>query len=157
MRNVVCAIGRQKNQEMIRRIKDVLGSGVQLYLLHVIDTGPRRELEEFLRRPGMRGRPDYNQKLDSAEDAASRAIAEDAARAASEAGFSAQVEILKGHPEQLIVQFASQVGAEIIVIRANEGAEGHPRIGPASVGHIARFVLDHAPCDVLLLREALIG
>jgi nucleotide-binding universal stress UspA family protein len=22
------------------------------------------------------------------------------------------------------------------------------------VGHTARFVLDHAPCDVLLLREA---
>ena len=37
-------------------------------------------------------------------------------------------------------------------IRASEGSAGHPRLGPASVGHTARFVIDHAPCDVLLLR-----
>ena len=27
-------------------------------------------------------------------------------------------------------------------------------IGPKSVGHVARFVLDHAPCPVLLARLA---
>ncbi len=27
-----------------------------------------------------------------------------------------------------------------------------PSLGPKSVGHVARFVLDHAPCPVLLIR-----
>jgi len=30
---------------------------------------------------------------------------------------------------------------------------GGPTLGPKSVGHVARFVLDHAPCPVLLLRQ----
>jgi nucleotide-binding universal stress UspA family protein len=25
--------------------------------------------------------------------------------------------------------------------------------GPASIGHVARFIIDHAPCDVLVLRS----
>jgi hypothetical protein len=27
-----------------------------------------------------------------------------------------------------------------------------PHLGPKSIGHVARFVLDHAPCPVLLVR-----
>jgi hypothetical protein len=30
--------------------------------------------------------------------------------------------------------------------------DGKPAIDPKSVGHVARFVLDHAPCPVLLSR-----
>ncbi|GAC1656538.1 MAG: hypothetical protein NVS4B12_29030 [Ktedonobacteraceae bacterium] len=32
---------------------------------------------------------------------------------------------------------------------------GGPIIGPKSVGHIARFVVDHAPCPVLLVRTVM--
>jgi nucleotide-binding universal stress UspA family protein len=42
---------------------------------------------------------------------------------------------------------------QLIAIQASQGTQGRPHIGPESVGHIARFVLDHAPCDVLLLRQ----
>lgn len=49
---------------------------------------------------------------------------------------------------------ADTAAVALICISAREGSEGHPHIGPASVGHTARFVLDNAPCDVLLLRDA---
>jgi nucleotide-binding universal stress UspA family protein len=53
----------------------------------------------------------------------------------------------------MILQIAEDAKVSLISMWAREGTEGHPHIGPASVGHTARFVLDHAPCDVLLLRE----
>ena len=41
---------------------------------------------------------------------------------------------------------------DVIVIGAREGYGDPTQIGPRSVGHVARFVLDHAPCPVLLVR-----
>jgi hypothetical protein len=43
--------------------------------------------------------------------------------------------------------------SQLIVIFARELPQAHPGVGPASVGHTARFVLDHAPADILLLRR----
>lgn len=40
----------------------------------------------------------------------------------------------------------------IFVFLARSPAFGGPALGPKSLGHVARFVLDHAPCPVLLLR-----
>jgi nucleotide-binding universal stress UspA family protein len=53
----------------------------------------------------------------------------------------------------VVVAAAGRLGCRLVVLRASQGAAGVPRIGPASVGHTARFVLDHAPCDVLLVRD----
>jgi len=90
----------------------------------------------------------------SAEQAAGRAALEEAQNAAKTAGFQSESSrIAHGKPEQVIVEIAGEQNVDLSVIRAREGSEGHPHIGPASVGHTARFVLDHAPCDVLLLRE----
>jgi nucleotide-binding universal stress UspA family protein len=50
------------------------------------------------------------------------------------------------------VAVAGEVGADLIGLRARAQWDRHPPAGPGSVGHTARFVLDHAPCDVLLLR-----
>jgi nucleotide-binding universal stress UspA family protein len=74
-------------------------------------------------------------------------------RAAQAAGLTAATVIARGRPEEVIVRTAADRTVDLIVVRAAEGAAGQPRLGPASVGHTARFVLDHAPCDVLLLRQ----
>jgi nucleotide-binding universal stress UspA family protein len=58
-----------------------------------------------------------------------------------------------GKPEQVIVKMAQTWTCQLIAIQSSQGTQGRPQIGPESVGHIARFVLDHAPCDVLLLRQ----
>jgi nucleotide-binding universal stress UspA family protein len=62
--------------------------------------------------------------------------------------------VVRGKPEQVIVQVAQEQRCGLIAIQASEGAAGRPQLGPRSVGHTARFVLDHAPCDVLLLRAS---
>jgi nucleotide-binding universal stress UspA family protein len=69
-------------------------------------------------------------------------------------GYLPQAETLlrRGRPELEIVNAAAEWKADVILIcpRAEYGEP--PHIGPRSVGHVARFVLDHAPCPVLLLR-----
>ena len=43
--------------------------------------------------------------------------------------------------------------ASLVVLHARESPHSHPVSGPPSVGHTARYVLDHSPAHVLLLRE----
>jgi nucleotide-binding universal stress UspA family protein len=64
----------------------------------------------------------------------------------------AETLLREGRPELEIVNAAAEWRADVILIcpRAEYGEA--PHIGPRSVGHVARFVLDHAPCPVLLLR-----
>ena len=161
---VLCAIGMQGGTEIVRRLVELVGPRHELYLLNVIDSGPRHTLEDYLHRPHHLRRPppppgrpslppERAQPIDQAEQAAGKAALEEARQEAERLGFQIQIEIQKGRPEQVIVQLAQQSGCQLIAIRSSEGAQGRPRLGPESVGHTARFVLDHAPCDVLLLRE----
>jgi nucleotide-binding universal stress UspA family protein len=59
---------------------------------------------------------------------------------------------LEGRPEREIVNCAARWNADLIVICPRTPGYGGPPLGPKSVGHVARFVLDHAPCPVLLAR-----
>jgi nucleotide-binding universal stress UspA family protein len=59
----------------------------------------------------------------------------------------------EGRPEHEIIQFAAEWHAHLIVICPRSPAFGGPALGPKSIGHVARFVVDHAPCPVLLLRH----
>jgi nucleotide-binding universal stress UspA family protein len=165
---VMCAIGMQGGTEIIRRLVELIGPRHELYLLNVIDNGPRNTLEDYLHGPRLLrhplpppptpGRPslhpEHAQPIDEAEQAAGKTTLEEARQEAERAGFQIHTEIQKGKPEQVIVQLAQKWGCQLIAIRGSEGTEGRPRIGPESVGHTARFILDHAPCNVLLLREA---
>ena len=154
--HILCAIGKQGGSELIRRIQAVIGTGHDLHLLHVIDTSPRRTMQEYLFGPGQLHRsppPQHVTTLDAAEQAAGDAVVNEARNLAEQAGFRVQTEIQSGKPEQIIVRAAHLWNCQLIAIRASEGTEGRPKIGPESVGHTARFVLDHAPCDVLFFRE----
>lgn len=76
----------------------------------------------------------------------------EALAAAQAAGLATQTRLERGKPEQVIVTLARETGMNLIAIGARQNPEHHPPLGPGSVGHTARFVLDHAPCDVLLVR-----
>jgi nucleotide-binding universal stress UspA family protein len=54
--------------------------------------------------------------------------------------------ILRGRPEQEVV--AACASADLLIV-ARDG--DHSRLGPASLGRETRFVVDHAPCRVLLV------
>jgi nucleotide-binding universal stress UspA family protein len=116
----------------------------------VIDVGPRRDIDrtrERFWRPPLHHEP-VTDEMEAAERAASEEILK------AGLGYLPLAETLlrEGRPELEIVNAAAEWRADVILIcpRAEYGEP--PHIGPRSVGHVARFVLDHAPCPVLLLR-----
>jgi nucleotide-binding universal stress UspA family protein len=76
-----------------------------------------------------------------------------AARAAfEEHGLASEPGLLRlGEPGREICAAAVAVSAGLVVVRASRHAHREP--GPRSVGRTARFVVDHAPCPVLLIRR----
>jgi nucleotide-binding universal stress UspA family protein len=119
-------------------------------LLTVMDVGPRRDIErtrERFWRPPLEHQPVIHEML-----AAEKEASDDILQVGL--GFLPEAESLsrRGYPELEIVNAAAVWKADVILIcpRANYGAP--PNLGPRSVGHVARFVLDHAPCPVLLVR-----
>ena len=80
-----------------------------------------------------------------------RSISEDAAHAlladaAELLGHSAEQVALRGRTEREGVAAAAR--ADLLVM-SRDGDRSRP--GPKSVGHAARFVLDHVTCRVLLV------
>lgn len=120
-------------------------------LLYVIDTEPRKEIERtrerFLRKPTGPLAPRQHQ-MRQAEQASARDILNEGLR------FLPGAETLQreGRPEREIVNCAAEWQADVILIAPRADYGDRPEIGPKSVGHVARFVLDHAPCPVFLAR-----
>ncbi|HLI68189.1 MAG TPA: universal stress protein [Ktedonobacteraceae bacterium] len=151
MRILCCLDGT--NSEEIGKTATLLNTNEpQVYgLLYVIDTEPRREIERtrerFMRRPSGPLAP-RQERIRQAEQASAQDILNEGLR------YFPGAETIQrtGRPEREIVNCAAEWNADIILIlpRANYGEP--PTIGPKSVGHVARFVLDHAPCPVFLAR-----
>ena len=119
-------------------------------LLTVIDAGPRRDMdrtrERFWRPPLRHG------ALTDEMQAAERAVSEEILKTALCDLPRAETLLRQGLPELEIVNAAADWRADVVLICARAEYGEPPHIGPRSVGHVARFVLDHAPCPVLLLR-----
>jgi nucleotide-binding universal stress UspA family protein len=122
----------------------------EVALLTVIDIGPRHDIDrmrERFMRPPM-GRKALTDEMLAAETAAAREILD----AGTEYLKGAETLLRQGRPELEIVNAAAEWQADLILIGARAEFGEPPHIGPKSVGHVARFVLDHAPCPVLMLR-----
>ena len=99
----------------------------------------------WLRRPGARERDTLTQ-VDQSEG---RRIVEEAM--ATMTGWPEarrRTLILTGNPERELVKLVMAEEADLIAV----GQHGTD-LGPRSLGHCARFVVDHAPCMVLVVRE----
>jgi len=69
-------------------------------------------------------------------------------------GLKVSSSIKKGRPEEIIIQMTRETKADLIAIWSREGAAGHPRFRASfGSGNTAQFVVDHSPCDVLLLLK----
>jgi nucleotide-binding universal stress UspA family protein len=141
------------NGEQVSKAMEMLSATQPLALgiLYVIDTGPRKDIEHtrirFLRRRDPpRPRRD---EMKQAELAAAQDVLNEGLRYLP----NAETFQRQGRPEREIVNVAAEWQANLVAIcpRGEYGAK--PTIGPRSVGHVARFVLDHAPCPVLLVRQ----
>lgn len=150
MRVLCCLDGT--NIEVLQKASSAMLNGAELTigLLYVIDSGPRGDIErtrERFFRPHHLPTP-REEKMRQAEAATAQDILQEGLR------YFAQAETLQreGRPEREIVQCAGEWHADLILICPRSPEFAGPPSGPKSVGHVARFVLDHAPCPVLLIR-----
>jgi nucleotide-binding universal stress UspA family protein len=59
--------------------------------------------------------------------------------------------VARGRPEQEIIAAAQRLHADALILGARPRT-GPTEPGPRSVGRVARFVLDHSPVPVLIIR-----
>jgi len=150
MRILYCLDGT--NSEQISRAQAIVSHSEALAVgvLYVIDSGPREDIarsrQRFLRTPV----PMREDEMRRTEAGTSREILNEGARYLP----GAEIMERQGHPEREIVNCAAEWRADLVVVCARAEYGAMPGIGPKSVGHVARFVLDHAPCPVLLLRRS---
>jgi nucleotide-binding universal stress UspA family protein len=148
---ILCAIGTRRGVDVLRLVAEFAREGDELVLLHVIDTGPRHDLDR-LHGP-LHPHHEHKADLDVAEEDAAKAALREASEEAARTGFSFAERLERGRPERVIVSVAAEIEADLVVLCARESPQAHPKQGPPSVGHVARFVVDHGPTRVLLLRE----
>jgi nucleotide-binding universal stress UspA family protein len=63
-------------------------------------------------------------------------------------GLKLQFEVLVGHPAQHIVDYAKQTNVDLIVV----GHRSRKLVGRLVMGSVARHMIDHAHCAVLVIK-----
>ncbi len=149
---VLCCLDGTNGEQVSKAVSKLLRAEPRtIGVLYVTDTGPEvqmeRHRERFLRPP----HPPLprREQMRQAEEASAQEILEEGSR------YLGGAERLwrTGRPEREIVHAAVEWQADVLVICSSSPQGGGPLPpGPKSVGHVARFVLDHAPCPVLLVR-----
>ena len=130
-------------QATIDDARTLLPSDAQITLLHVVSTEPEAVARGA--RRGLLGRhpAEARQELQTiSEHAAHELLNEAQARL----GRPATVQARRGRVEREVVAAAEH--ADLLVL-ARDG--DRTRLGPRSLGPATRFVIDHAPCRVLLI------
>ncbi len=173
MRRVLAAVTGVLLSEFLDRVLSQLNwADANLYLLHVVDARPLKEFGLAAGSlPVRAGRAAARLREMGAlgAEAGQRMLAEAEALAAPRlpAGTVIHRAQRTGIPEQEIVAAAHEVGADLIVLGAAEdpagpppppgppgpprGPGGPPRFPHRHLSPTVRYVVDHAPCDVLLL------
>jgi nucleotide-binding universal stress UspA family protein len=123
---------------------------------HIVDVRGHRDLG--LLRGGITGAGPLSRAQQQAIDAATaehtHAVLDAAEQSLRRRGLALESpQIRVGDPGREICAVAAAIGADLIVLFASRRPRA--RSGPGSVGHTARFVLDHAPCPVLLIRPVM--
>jgi nucleotide-binding universal stress UspA family protein len=131
---------------LLDRASELLPDGFAWTIVHVVDQRPEAEVERAIGNlPGRRGGLD---RMHQSVDQLQHDVQEEVERWLQEHGRGATLSFLYGVPETEIVELARQSGAEIVVLGAR------PEVGPHRFGHVSRFVIDHAPCSVLVIATA---
>jgi nucleotide-binding universal stress UspA family protein len=147
---ILCCLDGSNIEQISGAVSDFLRADqLTIGLLYVTDSGPQESIERqrsrFLRPQSMTG--PRLEKIQQAQQFAASNILEEGQRYVS----GAETLQRQGRPEREIVNCAAEWKANLIIISPRSQYDA-AEIGPKSVGHVARFVVDHAPCPVLLLR-----
>jgi nucleotide-binding universal stress UspA family protein len=148
---VLCCLDGTNTQQVIHAVQMFsTAEPLAIALLTVMDAGPRRDMDRTRER--FWRRPLHHEPITEQMQAAERTVSEEILKVGQSHVPQAETLLRQGLPELEIVNTAAAWKADVILIcpRADYGEPSH--VGPRSVGHVARFVMDHAPCPVLLLR-----
>lgn len=122
--------------------RDAIPADASIELLHVASDDAEQVLHGAF--SGLMGR---GRKVSAAIDVDVSHEAEALlATAADRLGRPCQTRALKGRPERAAV--AAAEGADLLVM-SRDG--DFSRLGPKSIGHTSRFIIDHVPCQLLLV------
>ncbi|GCE30867.1 hypothetical protein KDA_63510 [Dictyobacter alpinus] len=149
---ILCCLDGSNLEQIQSAVTPFMEAGQStIGIIYVIDDGPRDEMarkRDQLLRP-LRHAPMQESKIAAAEVAVAQDILFEGKQV-----FSGAESLQKtGRPEREIVNAAAEWDADMIVICPRNPQHTNTVIGPKSVGHVARFVVDHAPCPVLLVRK----
>jgi nucleotide-binding universal stress UspA family protein len=147
---ILCCLDGTNVEAIGNRIAMFSATDRTVAVIYVIDKGPHHEIEhtrERFFRPPTPPLAREHQMLE-VEQSSAREIVDEGLRYLP----GAEVFQREGRPEREIVNAAAEWRADLIIICPRAEYRDKHQIGPKSVGHVARFVLDHAPCAVLLVR-----
>ncbi|MGH3473144.1 MAG: universal stress protein [Nocardioidaceae bacterium] len=132
-------------QSCIDAADQIAPADAEIVLLHVLDPGLSEGLHGVFEGRLGRGRhgPDPGDAVTALSEAAERQLFD---AATGRLGRPATRHALRGQAEREVV--AACVDAALLVA-ARDG--DHSRLGPHSLAPPTRFVVDHAPCRVLLV------
>jgi nucleotide-binding universal stress UspA family protein len=162
---VLCCLDGTNTERLAQQVFTLLNvKDLRLVLLYVVDVGPGHEMERMRQRyigMGQRGADLLAQATQAEQEQGEEIVATAQAtfRTLWPGGDPGAEQIervaLRGKPEQEIVRLGALISINLIVLCNRRilgpNAPPHPP-GPKSIGHTARFVIDHAPCPVLLLK-----
>lgn len=152
VRVLVCVDAASVSQ-LLATALPLVASQARWKAVHVIDARGRLDLGAL--RLGIAGAGPLPAHTVAAIEEAGREHANVVLAAAEaafvERGLLCETGVVRvGEPGREICVTAIEWSADLVVLRASRYSRPEP--GPRSVGHIARFVVDHAPCPVLLIR-----
>ena len=119
--------------------------GAHIILLHVQDPELSGEFRGAFTGLLGRGHRDPGPAVDAVAAAAQQDLL---AAAAARLARPASPAMRRGPSEREVVAACNELRADVLVV-ARDGERHHP--GPRSLGRQTRFVVDHAPCQVLLV------
>lgn len=124
----------------------------RIILAHVVDQAVRADLERgrerFLgNRPLNTARSAELLQLEQERAHAIVQLARQALIAAGVPGERMEEIVLRGEPREELRHLAERHGVDLLIVQARPGA-----VGPKSLGKTARFLVDHCPRAVLLVR-----
>lgn len=144
-RSVLVWVAMRTWQACIDAARQLPAAGTRITLIHVTeDDSPDAARGAYLGLMGRRAPgPDPGARIAEFERHSAAELLDAAAR---RLGRPCDRIDRHGRPERAVVTAAA--GADLLIV-ARDGDQS--RLGPKSLGKEARFVVDHAPCPVLLI------
>lgn len=152
---VLIGVGGAEVESLLARVETRVAPGAEWIVVHVTSDetfapmegarfgllGRGRQVEQALRR------------VEATAHQSAEAILAAADRWLAERGIPHRAIERQGNPEREIIRLAATEQVDLIVIDA--GIVGDAPHGPGKhpLGRVARFVVDHALCDLLLVRR----